>query len=44
MLNITAPKFIYWNIQEFLKHHSDVSENSGFSELMKKNFSEEEYA
>jgi hypothetical protein len=30
------PKFIYWNIQKFLKYHSDVSEHSGFSELTQK--------
>jgi hypothetical protein len=37
MLDITAPKFIYWNIQGFLKSHAAVSENSGFSELIRKN-------
>jgi hypothetical protein len=34
--DITAPKFIYRNIQKFLKYHSDVSEHSGFSELNNK--------
>jgi hypothetical protein len=34
------PKFIYPNIQKFLKYHSDVSEHSGFSELTQE-YSEE---